>query len=82
MLTPWRYRWRYRILAEAGNIAAVLVHAVVDVSLSPTSPLGDASRRSYGVRTLSASSSRYEATIPSSRATCASRSASSRRGLN
>jgi hypothetical protein len=43
MPTPWRYGWRYRILASRGNIATVvLVYAVVDDSLSQTSPLGDA----------------------------------------
>jgi hypothetical protein len=34
MLTPWRYRWRYRILAFHDNIEPVTVYAVVDSARS------------------------------------------------
>jgi hypothetical protein len=54
----------------------VVVYAVVDDALAPDFPLGDSWRCSSGARTQSASSRRSEATIPTSRATCGSRSAS------
>jgi hypothetical protein len=40
VLTPRRYRWRYRILAFHDNIEPVTVYAVVDDALSPDFPLG------------------------------------------
>jgi hypothetical protein len=57
----------------------VLVYAVVDDSLSPTSPLGD-SLDVFVRGEDPASSRRSEATSRNSRSICGSRSASLRRG--
>ena len=57
----------------------LLVYAVVDDSLSPTFRSATRQRSTSAARTPSASSRRCEATSPSSRSICGSRSGSSRR---
>jgi len=65
-----RPEWQHR---------AVLVYTVVDDSLSPTNPLGDAVETFIRREDAEHSSRRFAATSRSSRATCGSRSGSSRR---
>jgi hypothetical protein len=54
----------------------VIVHAVIDVRTTPDHPRGDAIETFIRGEDTSDSSTRYAATIPSSRATCGSRSGS------
>ena len=74
-----------RVLSDDSNLCekwrdgvTMIVYAVVDETISPTSPLGDAIESFSGARMPSASSRRSTATTRSSRSRCGSRNESSR----